>query len=70
MRLRLLNPWLIVGWRYCEKDEHGLLLLKAEGTTYFWRAIATYCALLAINILIRWTGVDHPKSEYFIVDGA
>ena len=68
IRLRWYNPWLIVGWRYCEKDNIGLSVLKAEGTTYFWRALVTACTLWAASILISLTGIDHPKSDFYIVD--
>lgn len=68
MRLKSFNPWLIVGWRYCEKDAIGLRVLKAEGTNYLWKALAVYLLLLVANFLIALTGIDHPKSDFLIVE--
>lgn len=68
MRLRWFNPWLIVGWRYCEKDDIGLRVLKAEGTTYFWKALIAAGTLWTASFLIALTGIDHPKSDFLIVD--
>lgn len=68
LNMRWINPWLIVGWRYCERDEIGLRVLKAEGTTYFWRALVTAGTLWIVSILIALTGIDHPKNDFFIVD--
>tara|TARA_R110002020_G_scaffold471097_1_gene697538 strand:- start:3085 stop:3357 length:273 start_codon:yes stop_codon:yes gene_type:complete len=68
MRLKSFNPWLIVGWRYCEKDDIGLRVLKSEGATYLWKALVIYLFLLAASFFIELTGIDHPKSDFLIVD--
>ena len=68
MRLRWFNPWLIVSWRYCEKDNIGLRVLKYEGRTYLWRALVIYLFLLSASFLIALTGIDHPKGDFLIVD--
>ena len=67
VRLRWINPWLIVGWRYCEQDDFGIRVLRKQGTTYLWRCMVTAGVLWVANFLIDATGMPQNKSDFFIV---
>ena len=68
-RLCWYNPWHIVRWVYCERDKHGLRLMKKEGTTYLWKALATWALVAFCNQALMWCGFEYETADFIITDG-
>jgi len=68
MWLRWYNPWLIVKWVYCERDKHGLRLLKKEGTTHLWKAVTTWLVVAMCNQALMWLGFEYEAGDFIILD--
>lgn len=64
--IKSLNPWVVVDWHYCEIKEHGVRVLRYEGTAYLWKAWITGVVVCIANFLLSIIIPDHPKSDFFI----
>ena len=68
MRLFWWNPWRIVRWVYCERDKHGLRLMKKESTTYLWKAVTTWALVAFCNQALMWCGFEYETADFIITD--
>jgi hypothetical protein len=67
-RLNRYNPRKIVRWIYCERDKHGLRLMKKEGVTYLWKAVTTRAIVALCNQALMWCGFDYETGDFLICD--